>query len=297
MAKTITVSHSEIDSMRQCLHKHELGYKERWQAPTTSRPLSRGILWHQVLETHYRIIWEMQKGNLLLSALPEVLKRQVVGKLLYNDDLSQTEDQELIEWMYTGHVEQYGFDEDWRIMAVEFAPEVYLPTDRGGRSRFKLKLKIDLVVRDRTTGDKLWIVDHKSGKDLPKKKELDIGDQFGLYTWAMRQIGHRVFGSVHSAARTQRNKDQEKHPQTLDSRFHRTLLSKTEIELNTIAIEAYRTARAAYRWKPGEAPRSPDEDRCRWRCDYTEVCLMGRKGMNEHEMLESSGYVQDFTRH
>ena len=53
---TRTVSYSEIDSARQCLLKHQFGYKERWQPPTEGRALVRGKLWHNVMEDHYRAI-------------------------------------------------------------------------------------------------------------------------------------------------------------------------------------------------------------------------------------------------
>ena len=201
---------------------------------------------------------------------------------------------ELLDWMYQGHLEHWGLDEQWEIVAVEHASETWLRTNTGTRSNFKLKAKVDLVVRWQ---NKLWIVDHKTCKNLPRDKELDIDDQFGLYTWALRQQDYPVFGSIHNAARTQRNKDQERHPQDLDQRYHRTMLYRTDVELDTLAVEAWRTAKAAYQWPAGEAPRSPNVDTCRWRCPFTEACLMGRKGADEQNILLDTGYEQDFARH
>jgi hypothetical protein len=275
--------------------KHEFAYKERWIPPTVGPALVKGQAWHSMMEAHYRAIQSGESVDLevlwaqaQVAALDWLIKAQLEPEL-----------EELLTWMYVGYVE-YWEGRDWgveprtKVLAVEHAPEVWLRTPAGGRSRFKLKLKIDLVV---LVDGKLWIVDHKSGKDLPRDKELDIDDQFGLYTWAMRQMGKPVFGSIHNAARTHRNKDQVKHLQPLEERFARKRLYRTDEELTHLAIDAYRAARMAYSLRPGEAPRAPDPDRCGWRCAYTEPCLAGRKGMDDREMLRDMSFVQDFGRH
>lgn len=293
------------------LHKHDLSYKARWTRDKTADPLRRGTLWHLVMETHYKLLLLCQRENRIATASE---LRRAQNEHLYDVGMRQTEDQQLIEWMYIGYLEAYGFDPQWEIVAVEHSAEVWLPTDRGGRSNFKLKVKIDLIVREQ---GRIWLVDHKSCKDLPYRKDLDMDDQFGLYTWAMRQLGKRVYGSVHSAARTHRPKwggPDDLRPRNekgqylnadgvtvsknqpteypLDKRFSRTPLVRDNTELDTIAVDAYKTARVSRSFAPGDAPRSPDPDRCGWRCDFTEACLMGRKGVDEVEILLSTGYHQ-----
>lgn len=149
------------------------------------------------------------------------------------------------------------------------------------------------------------VLTHNSGKDLPRDKDFDFMDQFSLYTWALRRMGKSVFGQMYSAARTQQNlgdKDKSK-PQPLDKRFSRTPMSRTDIELNRVAIEAYQTISERYRQQRevdkmgGEPPRIPNEGTCQWRCSFTEQCLHGRKGGDMRDFLRSSGFVQDFTRH
>ena len=295
--KPVTGSFSEVDTARQCLHKHDLGYKQRWKRPTTSPALAKGTLWHEVLETHYLELMATQPGQHEgVEYMPDTrLDRAVaaVKPLLFTpggDPLNEVA--ELVAWMYAGYIESYGIDEQWRILGVEYATEVWLPTLTGARSMFRLKLKIDLVVRQ---DGHIWVVDHKSGRDLPTKKQLDINDQFALYMWALRQLGKPVFGSLHNAARTQRNKDPNTQP--LDKRFSRTRLTRTDVELDTVAREAYQMLRAAWAIPIGQAPRSPSDDLCKWRCDFLEPCLFGRKGNDERRMLEELGFVQDFTRH
>lgn len=290
------VSYSELDAARQCFFKHEMAYKERWTPPTESPALARGTAWHKLMETHYGMIRERLRGEAAWT--DDQIIEAVFRIHLADDNGQQSKEQELLEWIYRGHVEYWGFDDDWRVQAVEFSPTVWLPSPSGHRSNFKLKLKIDLVVKIKIAGKwQLVIVDHKTGKDLPKQKELDIDDQFGLYTWAMRQLGHDVLYSIHNAARTHRNVDQVKHFQPLDERFRRTPTHRTDIELDVLAHEAYQWAKLAYQHKIGEAPRSANPDTCSWKCPFTDACLYGRKGGDHRRMLEDMGFRQDYTRH
>lgn len=294
MSQVHIASFSEMDCFRQCPLKHELAYKERWVAPKTSPALARGTDWHAVMETHYLRKQQCDKTKTAYPTLAEEYEFLCNRHLLNKSGDWQDETAELIAWMLSGYLEEYGWDEDWRVLGVEHAAQVWLPTPQGTRSRIKLKLKIDLVIKTRDTG-KIWVVDHKSCRDLPKEKNLAIDDQFGLYTWGMRQLGRTVFGSIHNAARTQRNKTK---PQPLDERFMRRKMHRTDFELDTIAVEAYKTLRRAYSIKPGEAERAPDPDRCGWRCDYTEACLYGRKVQDgTRRMLADTGFVVDRTRH
>lgn len=300
------VSFSEVDTARQCLFKHELAYKQRWVSPTTGPALSRGTRWHSVLEAHYRTIqaWQVEQaerkkagGKIVRITQDKDLAKAIHAAVLpYLRDPrtgQQTEEQELVEWMYQGYLEYYGLDPDWRILAVEHKGVVPLLDARGRPTRFHLKVKIDLIVQEYDTRNR-YVVDNKSGKDLPSDKMLDIDDQFGLYLWAMRQLGKPAFGSLHNAARTQRNVSK---PQTLESRHARKRLVRTDEELRMIALDAYRQMQHAWSLKEGTAPRSPNTDTCRWRCDYSEACLLGRKGRDTQQVLHVSGFRQDFTRH
>lgn len=281
MAKTQIVSWSEINSYRMCPFQHDLAYRQRWsRPPVAGGALSRGSLWHLVMERHYQA---------QTATSPQGATTAQVGDLLCDPRSGeQSEDQELIQWMYDGYVEHYGYrdlvDDGWRVLGVEYANDFWLPTDRGGRSRFKIKMKIDLVVRD--PQGRTWIWDHKSGKDLPSDRMLELDDQFALYAWGLRQLGKPIYGMIHNGARTQRNKSK---PQPLDERFRRTLLVRTGAELEQVALDAYHTAKRA--WMPGIVPeRNPDPDRCRWRCDFTEDCLLSRKQTpaNQESVLRSS---------
>lgn len=264
----IVISWSEISTYRQCPFKHHLGYRERWQSDEDKPALARGTAWHDIMEAHYQ------------GEFPKI------EDMLGTKSLQQTEQQELLQWMYDGYVEMWvEADKEWTVQAVEWKGFAPLPNPRGGPSRFMLKVKVDIIAARR---GRLWVWDHKTCRNLPSDKELDLDDQFGLYSWCMRQAGFPVMGSIYNAARTQRNK---KTFQPLDQRFSRTPLSRTDAELDMIAREAYLTAEAAW---PEQAldttpPRHPDTDTCRWKCDFTEACLSSRKGGKLEPMLRAHG--------
>lgn len=277
-------------------HKWELAYRQHWTPDAISPALNRGIIWHKVMEIHYRAI---QSDSTTMA------RRQAIVNYLRETSRKDPEEVDLIAWMFDGYEDRWGTDDDWEIVAVEDQRIARLPYPSGRLSPYWVRMRVDLIIRERTvevagkrvsaskvpgSARKLWLVDHKSGKDLPKEKELDIDDQFGLYTWGCRQLGDPVFGSLHNAARTYRHVSGDR---PLDERFLRSRLYRTDRELDTIAQEAMVTARTAYRYGPGEAPRAPDPDRCRWRCPYTEPCLVGRKSGDAMEQsFLSSGFTK-----
>jgi hypothetical protein len=291
MTEPIIVSYSELDTYRQCPLKHALGYGQRWTKPVKEgSALSKGSLWHLVMETHYKVIqkWQAVNGGKRIPkhAHKDVLAEAYTATRPFLSDLQtgeQSDVQALIEWMYDGHVEMWGIDEDWIIKGVEHQIVTPLRDERGNRTRYHLKAKMDLVVVDLSTGGKLWVVDHKSGANLPSQMDLEIDDQFGLYTWAMREVKRPVVGSLHSANRTQRNKSF----MPLDTRMSRTYLNRGEVELTSLALDAYRTAWNAHPPKGAmkKVYSAPDPRSCGWKCDFKEPHLLMRRGRNPHEVL------------
>lgn len=304
MASTKLVSYSELDSYRQCRLKHQLGYIERWQTEETAEALSRGKMFHAVLEQHYLAARAKQmlaaateaqdlvEYNAFIEACGGRMK-----ELLYDTEKgTQSNMQGLVEWMYLGYLDHYGVDPDWKIVAVEHRLEHWLPTEKGTRSSFKMKGTIDLIVRDMTAGGGLWIVDHKTCKNLPKGRETDLDDQFAIYEWLLRQRGNDIRGVIYNAVRTEKLKTRKMDAK---ERFKRIHTVRTATELETVAREAYIQLRQA--WREGIdrrfVPRSPNGDTCRWKCNFTEQCLAGRKGADMRDMLARTGFVQNWERH
>ncbi len=302
MAKTKEVSFSEIDTYRQCRLKWQLSYLEKWQTDETSPALSRGTLFHSVMEDHYGRIKDAydKHGEHLYRrvetdpSLVEALKRQVKRTWLFDPDTgAQSEQQELVEWMYDGYVAHYGIDPEWRIQGVESRFSVWLPTENGTRSSFRLAGTVDLLVRDLSAGGGLWIVDHKTCRNLPRDIEVDLDDQAAIYTYLRRREGLNIRGQIRNAVRTERLKSRAMAP---DERYLRRLTVRQEAELETVAREALTLMREAYKPVTEDRPRSPNPDTCRWKCPYTEPCLDGRKGRDMRKILEDLGFEQKETK-
>ena len=139
-------------------------------------------------------------------------------------------------------------------------------------------------------------MDHKSGQNLPNHMDLEIDDQFGLYTVVMRWRGHKVRGQIHNAARTTRLKTKVA---PLDERMRRTYLNRTDTELDAIAADALAVARHAWPTASNSLPvySSPDPRQCGWKCDFKEVHLLVRSGASTAEAMGDYDFHQDFTRH
>lgn len=305
MIEPIIVSYSELDTYRQCPLKHHILYGQRWtKPPKEDSALAKGSLYHKVMEAHFRVIKAWQDANagkspkeggaaetMLLNAC-----HAAVWPMLWDEKAGEFFNPvcELIAWMYEGWVKFYGTMPDWRILGVEHQIVVPLRDERGRRSRYHLKAKMDVVVKIRSNGG-IWVVDHKSGANLPTDMDLEIDDQFGLYTWAMREVGKKVLGSLHAANRTQRNKS----PMRLEDRMKLTYLNRSETELDNLALDAYKVAWNAHPPKNGgpKGYSSPDPRTCGWKCDIKEPHLLMRKGRKPAEVLTEYGFRIDRTRH
>ena len=157
-SNAITISWSEIDAWRQCPLKWRLAYAERWVEPLVSPALSKGLLWHKVLEIHYLAL---QSTGRLSEAIERV---QAYINAVDNDW------RELIVWMYNGYIHHWQ-DEDRELQIVQVEPRVELPLMPG----INIKCRVDLLVRD--WEGMLWLWDHKSCRNLPTDKETDLDEE------------------------------------------------------------------------------------------------------------------------
>lgn len=276
----ITISYSELEDFRQCPHKHMLRYKEGWQKEETTGALYKGTAWHKVMEIHYTEIKENQITTDKIKAYLSTLDSELAT---------------LLWWMYQGHLEKYSYDNDWEILSVEHRSVVVLIP-----GKLQLGFTADLIIRWK---GRIWIVDHKSCSQLPTTKDLDFHEQFTFYTWALRMLGIDVVGSIYSAARTKQNRGdivpinqvtKAMKPQTLDQRFYRELMTRSQKECDAAAEDAKATAELMWS-SANKGERHFNPDTCHWKCSYTEACLLGRKaGDNERtrQFLRDTGWLQ-----
>lgn len=267
-----TTSWTEISTYRHCPHKWDLQYNGRWKAPKNNAPLDIGILWHEILDLHYRGIRDGDGPN--TAGIIELL----------NQHGAKDEEEKvgpICLWMYHAYRDWCRKeDAKWaEIIEVETAFEVPL-LDTG----IMLTGRIDLVVR---AWRHLWVVDHKAVKTIPNDRELDLDDQTPLYIWAMRQAGYDVRGAILSFSRYQRLKRDMTH----DERFRRESIYRADDELESVVRDAADTVVAA-REDP-RRERHPDTMMCKWRCPYVEACIGGRRAPHlEAGILRSQGFRQ-----
>lgn len=313
LATNQIVSYSELDAYRQCRLKHQLAYIENWRVSDgdEAEALARGTLFHSVMEAHYGVIKEAQE-TIGIQDLEMIDFWAKVNPLLYDDNGGQTERQDLVEWMYTGYVEQYLTDDlaNWDIVEIE------MPMTCNLGPGIDIAGTTDLLVKDKRLGGGLWIVDYKTCKNLPKQKDFDMEDQTGIYAHlAKTQLGLDIRGAIYSFVRTYKLV----RDMSLEERHLRYITVRTDRELETMANEAYEIMAEAYatheRREEGlwdgrnagvddglptayDAPRSPDGERCSWKCGFTEACLAGRKLGPERtrSFLEDIGMTQHETK-
>jgi len=327
----ITVSWSEINMMRQCLLKWQLGYKERWTQDDVGGPRALGIAWHEVMAAHFRELFAIQRERLEADTGPraggywqydtaETLRvaEAATAQLTnggYHDDVIDK-----LTWMYHNYCTVYDLTPNWTILAVEYNAVGWLPRTDGQKSNFDCKVFVDLVVLDQVV-NQIWIVDHKSGSRDPGSKLNDLNDQFGLYTWILRQLGKNVFGSMMIWTSTYRHVDKEtkkaaaererllaagmpawkaNNGHTPRDYVKRHLFDKTDHELVMLAIDATKMLGLAYGWNPeesGDLPSSPDPEWCQRACDFSGAHIASRKGFADlRGYLFDQGFRQNFER-
>lgn len=309
---TLTCSHSELDTYRQCRLKHQLTYIERWRTDEEAEALTRGTLFHSVMEAHYGRLKDLQRHPPIVGVYSRhdradpsdvaVDLYAAVSHLLYDRETGQqSERQALVEWIYRGYVDLYGIDRGWKVCAVEMPMDEPLVGRDGLPTEYRLAGTVDLLVEDWTLDGGLWLVDHKTCKNLPKQKDFDMEDQTGIYAYLLSLQGYDIRGAIYNHCRTM----QLKRDMTPEDRFLRHRTVRTIQELETMAIEAMELMQEAYenhqrRAQRGvyDAPRSPDGERCGWKCNLTEACLVGRKSGPERtrQFLVDIGFEQKDTK-
>jgi hypothetical protein len=304
------VSYSEIAAARQCPLKHQLAYIERWRQPEPAGGARwLGVRWHRVMQVHYGKIAEIQTrwdgaAPWLLGERGKVRQfdvdeRAEINKAVIDELTTQPDDDTLntILWMYRNHLIVRGLQERWRVHHVEWDPTFALP-DLGGKYRYQLKTRIDLVVTDIITGG-VWLIDHKTGapQGAPRNRLLELDDQFGLYTWVLAKNLIPVLGSRYQWTSTYQHKTGKHDPAEY---IEDAPIDRTPGELHAIAVDAVKTAMTAYEWHADwrDAPSAPDPMQCKRMCDYANAHIAARRGtVPLRAYLTDTGYQQDPTRH
>jgi hypothetical protein len=299
----VVVGQSEVADFRQCPLKHKLRWREGWYLPADHPELSEssdtGTQWHAIIARHYQLIKEFQQAGKEIDG--EHIGREV-GKFLvaYADAVGMTDERfALLQWMYEGYVERWGFDRDWEIVNIEqtLVTPIFNP-ETGERTRFMLRWTADLVVRVRSLGGRIAIIDNKTvaSSGAWSRTDVDISDQLGLYTrgWNRLYVADPAIYSMHSQVR----RDKLKRPMTLSERFSRLHGNRTDAELDEIEADLIDDLERMHSERNLARPTShPDPKQCGWKCDFKEAHIVLRRSGGDWDaarrVIEARGMVND----
>jgi len=209
MSKTVKtiITHSELQTIKDCPQKHEYRYKIGWIGKTVGISTLFGSAIHDALEQFY-----------LKNGIDEALK--AVGTVfsrffITNHDLPEWKLNEYLEaetlavQVIRNYAEHYR-DNDFEIafdpishrpmVEIEGLVPVYTPNGRASKL-FLFAFKLDLVV---VINDELWIVDHKTRADINDSiaERLVIDQQMRAYAWAASvYFGIPIAGVIYNIIR------------------------------------------------------------------------------------------------
>lgn len=293
-SEPVVVRHSEIADFRHCPLKHRLAWVEGWWSPAREAGGARdlGTVWHAAMKVRYSLIKDGQTDE-------DLIEEAVADEI----EEANPEMRETLWWMYEGYVEKYGLDPDLEILSVEETLRVplYDEDERplvievdGVRRPVLYSWTTDVLARSRIYRG-LMVMDHKSTSQPLGKMDIDLSDQFGLYTVAWRRLGENIRGQLVNQVKTK----QLKRPMTLDERFDRVPSIRTKVELRNIELDAVDTIYAML--SPRNRRRAysnPDPRSCGWKCDFKEPHLRMRRNTDPRKVptiLRSFGLEQGAT--
>lgn len=117
-----------------------------------------------------------------IPVTPEIMDKVIEGN-------------ELAEAMISGYAE-WAAVQDAGLEIVEVEKEISV---RVPGTRVDLVATIDLIVRDQSGN--LWIIDHKTCKNIMDDREIEMDDQLTAYLWAARKAGLKVKGAAFNMLR------------------------------------------------------------------------------------------------
>lgn len=291
----LVVRHSEIADFRRCPLKHFIGWTLGYHDPRRESGGKRelGSAWHRMLKVHYELLRDFQIDG-EDPDMDWIDERVTIQLRQENPDLQET-----LAWMYDGYVDEFGPDSDFEILEVEqtltvpFHDEDDRPLviwdPRTDQTRPVLyEFTLDILVRSREYRG-ILVVDNKSTSQPLGQVDIDLSDQFGLYTMASQRRGMKVRGQLINQAKTEKLK----RPMTGEERFTRYPSIRTALELRSLELDAVSVIRAMHSENNVRRPYSaPDPRSCGWQCDFKEPHLRMRR-MNDpkklHALLKSHG--------
>ena len=175
------ISNSEVSTWLHCSRKYYFEYVlnvEQKKSPTGPMPpLAKGTFVHAILEAYYA---GKQLGYAEAQCRADALQIIMDAASLEGADIADigaTRD------LVMGYFDKYmDLDDEWEVVAVESKYKAEIT------ERFSLVGTIDLILRNKTTGDFVG-VDHKTAYNFWRPEQIEIAGQFVKYIVLMRAAG------------------------------------------------------------------------------------------------------------
>jgi RecB family exonuclease len=175
---TMDIHVTDRSAFKECRRKWDYSTVQRLmeKGETIGSPLWTGLSIHHALARYY------QDGVIPTEAWPEY----------EGTDKADLPTRELCLGMLDGYyAKAQASDLGWKVEMVEQEFTVKVPG-----THHRLIATIDLLIKK---GNEYWVVDHKTAKDLPSEKALELNDQMTAYLWVLRQeLGITARGCIYN---------------------------------------------------------------------------------------------------
>lgn len=172
------VTHSMIKAFKRCPKSMQYKYVERLKPKVVGAALHRGKWVHALLEVHYKGgDWRAEHLNWCRE----------YGKLFDEEKARLGDLPTDIEHLMTSYFWHYKNDRDWTVLETELTIETEFPDGTLFRCR------VDNLVE---TPFGIYLVDHKTHRQLPGHDFRLRDTQSPLYIWAARRTGIPVVGFI-----------------------------------------------------------------------------------------------------
>lgn len=170
------VSHSRVKLWRKCAEAHHLRYNEKLRRKRVSRPLAFGRLVHDTVEAYANGLNPLKRLTYLVKRDDKMFRsqREEYGELVYDVTAIMTE---YFDYYSKSDLEYVQYN------------------DKGSEHTFEVEIAKDITAIGKIDAygkaKKLrWLVEHKSGKNIPNEDQrwrqmqdslyIRIGDMLGL---------------------------------------------------------------------------------------------------------------------
>ncbi|MDE2101519.1 MAG: PD-(D/E)XK nuclease family protein [Patescibacteria group bacterium] len=182
----LEVSYSQIRTWRQCQQKYYYKYVENLEPRKKALQLVRGSIIHECIQ-------EIAQGKPWEPVYDKVLGQQ---KRIFREELDVLGDLDDIRRIVKGYVRYWRDREQLNYIFVEKEFRM-IPLTR----RTALRMKVDGLATS-SSHPGIWLVEHKSHKELPDE-EVRLSDiQTITYAWGLIKLGYEVSGVLWDYIRT-----------------------------------------------------------------------------------------------